>query len=408
MLIRATLIFLMGNSLLAAAEPLSYRIQLDTLRQDYDGKYCWTQARAAAVPRAGQPPLLVVTMQKLLLSGSDVYDPISELRSDDFGGTWSAPVSHTAALGRRATPDGGEVAITNFWPQWHAASGKILGTGNTNYYKNQKAPVHDAPRAVAYSSYDPKTQIWADWSTLEQPEALRDYSISAGCAQRLDLADGDLLLPVSFKAQGESFTGVKVLRCRFDGMKLSFIEEGPALRVDTKRGLSEPSLTRFRGKYLMTVRHDLAGYVASSDDGLHFGPLQKWCWDDGSELGTYNTQTHWVTHSDGLFLVYTRRGARNDHVFRHRAPLFIAEVDPGTLRIKRATERLLLPDHGARYGNFGVSDVNEHETWVVDTEWMQRPPEEPIIPVNNRWGAAGRVYAARILWDRPNLNTSAR
>ena len=82
--------------------------------------------------------------------------------------------------------------------------------------------------------------------------------------------------------------------------------------------------------------------------------------------------------------------------------LFMAEVDPATLRVKRATERILLPDKGARYGNFGVCDVNAQETWVVDTEWMQRPPEEPIIPVDNRWGAAGRVYAARIIWDRPN------
>src|SRR5690606_11297641 len=135
---------------------------------------------------------------------------------------------------------------------------KILGTGNTNYYKSQDAPLHEAPRAVAYSSYDPKTQIWTDWSTLEQPDELRDFSISAGCAQRLDLPDGNLLLPVSFKAKGESFTGVKVLRCRFDGVTLSFIEEGPALRVVTRRGLSEPSLTRYRGKYLMTVRHNLA------------------------------------------------------------------------------------------------------------------------------------------------------
>ena len=43
------------------------------------------------------------------------------------------------------------------------------------------------------------------------------------------------------------------------------------------------------------------------------------------------------------------------------------------------------------------------ETWVVETEWMQRPPatrhpgEEPV-------GHEAGVYAARILWDHPNLN----
>ncbi len=41
----------------------------------------------------------------------------------------------------------------------------------------------------------------------------------------------------------------------------------------------------------------------------------------------------------GGFLVYTRRGADNDHVFRHRAPLFIAQVDPKRLDVIRASER---------------------------------------------------------------------
>jgi hypothetical protein len=31
--------------------------------------------------------------------------------------------------------------------------------------------------------------------------------------------------------------------------------------------------------------------------------------DDGAELGSYNTQQHWLSHGDGLFLMYTRRGA---------------------------------------------------------------------------------------------------
>lgn len=47
--------------------------------------------------------------------------------------------------------------------------------------------------------------------------------------------------------------------------------------------------------------------------------------DDGKELGSYNTQRHWLAHSVGPFLVYTRRGADNDHILRHRAC-----ADPGT------------------------------------------------------------------------------
>lgn len=69
-----------------------------------------------------------------------------------------------------------------------------------------------------------------------------------------------------------------------------------------------------------------------------------------------------MTHRDALFLVYTRRGAGNDHVFRNRAPLFIAQVDPERLVVMRATERLLVPEHAARLGNFGVTEISEDET----------------------------------------------
>ena len=379
-----------------------YRIQLDTLLQDYDGETCWTQARAAAVPREGGSPRLLVTMQKLLLTGSDVYYPINDVFSSDLGKTWSAPVPQTDKLGRRTELPGIEVGPGDFWPKWHAASGKVLGIGQTFRYSGEKRPRHEDPKEVAYSSYDPVTRQWTEWAALEAPPDVLAYQTAGGCAQRVDLPNGDILLPVYFKAKEEKFHRVKVLRCHFDGVKLRWLEEGNTLRVDSKRGLAEPSLTWYRGKYFLTIRHDDDGYVCTSTDGLNFSEPASWLWEDGESLGTYNTQAHWITRQDALFLAYTRRGADNDHVFRHRAPLFIAEVNPDILRVKRETERILIPEKGARYGNFGVCDVNENETWVVETEWMQRPPEEPVIPVDNRWGAAGRVYISRILWDTPN------
>lgn len=398
----------LGGAVHAAAPSVPFRIQLDTLAQEYDGKICWVQARAGAIPREGMAPLVVVTMQKLLVTGSDVYFAVNDLRSEDLGRTWVGPVEHAATMGRRPEADGVEVGPADLTPKWHANSSKLLATGSTVRYRDAKGPIKNAPRQVVYSSYDPLARAWAPWTTLEVPEGELSYACGAGCTQRLDLPNGDILLPVYFKEKEVSFARVKVLRCRFDGKKLTFVEAGSELRLDTKRGLAEPSLTRFGDRYLLTIRHDDAGYVSTSADGLHFGEMQKWCWDDGSELGTYNTQSHWVTHSDALFLAYTRRGANNDHIFRHRAPLFIAEVNPATLRVIRSTERVLIPEKGARFGNFGVCEVNENETWIVDTEWMQRPPQEPVIPVENQWGAAGRVYAARVLWSKPNRTWNQR
>ena len=119
----------------------------------------------------------------------------------------------------------------------------------------------------------------------------------------------------------------------------------------------------------MTMRNDEFGAVAKSTDGLHYTDLQLWKWEDGSLLDTYNTQQHWMTLGDELYLVYTRRGAGNDHVFRHRAPLFAARVE--NMRLVRETEQAIVPERGARLGNFGVTQISQNKALVMAAEWMQ-------------------------------------
>jgi hypothetical protein len=179
------------------------------------------------------------------------------------------------------------------------------------------------------------------------------------------------------------------------------------LSIPIKRGLYEPSVTQFSDRFFLTMRNDDHGYVSVSDDGLNYSEPKRWTFDDGSDLGNYNTQQHWVSHSDALFLVYTRRGANNDHVFRHRAPLFIARVDPDKLTIIRDSEQVLVPEKGARLGNFGVTEVSPNETWVTVTEWMQAPGpnyHDPT-PLIER-GADNRIWVAKLKWKKPNRNFS--
>lgn len=392
-----------------AAEPgdvPEFDIRLDTISSGFDQKTCWVHPRAGAIP--GDPPVVVLTMQKLLLTGSDVFYALNEMRTDDFGETWSGPAEHGATLGRREEPDGVIVGACDFWPKWHAKSGKLLGIGHTVRYKENKVmPVRR--RETAWSVYDPQARTWTAWEALAMPDEDKFYNAGAGCVQRLDLPGGDILLPISFKAQSEKCSKVTVLRCRFDGARLTFAEQGNELAVDTDRGLGEPSLTRFGGRYYLTLRHDKAGYVSVSDDGLNFSEPKKWTWDDGADLGNYNTQQHWVTHENAMFLVYTRRGADNDHVFRHRAPLFIGRVDPERLCVLRATERVLVPQRGARLGNFGVTEVSENETWVTVAEWMQTTPPNPHdSSVCMRYGSDNSVFAARIRWKTPNRSWDQR
>jgi hypothetical protein len=375
-------------------KPLDYRIELTTAASGFDKKMCWVHARAGVVPAAAdRQKTVVMTMQKLLLTGSDVFYALNEMRTTDNGKTWTAPFEHDT-LARRNEPDAVEAAICDFTPKWHAATGKLLGTGHSVRYKDNRV-MDLRNREATYSIYNPDDHTWSEWTAMELPDRPEFKNAGSGCTQRVDLPGGDVLLPIYFKPLKEKQYSAAVVRCRFDGQKLSYIEHGSTHTVPIVRGFAEPSLTRFGDRFFLTLRNDEAGYVTSGKDGLHFDTPRKWTFDDGKDLGNYNTQQHWVTHSDALFLAYTRRGANNDHVFRHRAPLFIAQVDPDRLVVIRNTERILVPERGARLGNFGVVDLSPNETWVTVTEWMQPQGIE-------KFGSDNSVYVAKIHWTRPN------
>ncbi len=375
-----------------AVKQVNYRVQLEVIRSGFDGKMCWVHARAGAL--RGTPPTVVLTMQKLLLSGSDVFYRLHSMRTDDLGKTWSGPTPHDTLARRKQGKI--EVGICDFTPKWHAATKTLLGIGHSVHYKNNRV-MHYRHRQTAYSHYDPEANAWAEWKTLEMPDNKTFFNAGAGSVQRVDLPNGDILLPIYFKDDDpkERCYSVTVLRCRFDGERLHYVDHGTVLELDVPRGFAEPSLVQHQGRWFLTLRNDRHGYVARGSDGLHFDEPQKWQFDDGTLLGNYNTQQHWVRHPGdrALFLVYTRRGADNDHVFRHRAPLFMAQVDPERLRVIRETERAIVPENGARQGNFGVCQVSDRETWVTVTEWMQPRGCE-------KHGSDNRVYAARILWEQ--------
>jgi len=80
---------------------------------------------------------------------------------------------------------------------------------------------------------------------------------------------------------------------------------------------------------------------------------------------------------------------------RHRAPLFIAQVDPERLVVLRDTERVLIPERGATLGNFGAAAVSERESWVTVSEGVWGDDAR-------RRGATGATFVARIIWNRPN------
>ena len=221
------------------------------------------------------------------------------------------------------------------------------------------------------------------------------FLVAPGCVQWLVNSDGTILLPTYFKgANGEDYT-TTVLHCSFDGSELKYLKHGDELTMQGGRGLCEPSLAFVKQKYFLTLRNDQAAYVTTSDDGLHYRPIKKWTFDDGQDLGSYNTQAHWLTHGDGLFLTYTRRGANNDHIPRNRAPIFISQVDPVKLQVLRATEKAVLPERGAMLGNFGAAAITPSESWITDSEYI-------LSATPHERGADGSTWLGRVRWKTSN------
>jgi hypothetical protein len=319
---------------------LNYTHELTVIRGGWDGHKSYVHSRAGAIPpeAPGNPtstPIVVLTTQKHPHHGNDIFDGLEEFRTDDLGATWDGPQVQPTLDRRQMGPEL-IAAPCDFTPQWHAASGKLLGTGKTFWYRHNDQ-YGRSPSDTIYAVYDPKSRAWSEWRRVEFPDEPKFQNCSAGCTQRYDLPNGDVLLPVYMKPElGNDHHITTVVHCKFDGQTLRYERHGDELKLPQGRGigdgLTEPSLTKFGDRFYLTMRTMKGACVAAGDDGLQFEPSRPWQFDDGQELGSYNTQQHWVTHSDGLYLVYTRRGADNDHIFRHRAPHGTAVLRYGRTR----------------------------------------------------------------------------
>ena len=213
------------------------------------------------------------------------------------------------------------------------------------------------------------------------------------------MPNGDVQMSFTFgpMANNRMVAGV---HASYDGDELSIRKVGKALHNPKGRGLLEPSITQYGKQLWLTMRaEDSRGYVSVSKDGLQWDGKRAWAWDDGTPIDMSTTQQHWLTHSDGLFLVYTRKDKSNTNVIRWRSPLWVAQVDTDKRCLIKATEQVVLPLIGdgvkdpnnvAIMGNFNVTNASPTESWVTVGEWMPRG--------NYR----GDVLLSRIRWSRPN------
>ena len=349
-----------------------------SIRHGYDKEKCLVHARCCYTP-----DIMVATSQYLNVAGSDLFTGILMSYSLDDGKTWSdfEPQENLLPIEK------GDLTIVccDGTPMYHKKSGKIILFGHTAAYEKGAMYPCGKIRLTFYSVFDSDKREFGKVKFIEMPEGYE--KCGNGCGQNIELENGDLLIPVYYNKGDEKNSYSMVLRCSFDGENVEILEMGKPLTVNIERGLGEPSIVFHKGLYYLTLRNDECGLVAKSEDGLNYTDLQLWKWEDGSILQNYNTQQHWMKLGDELYLVYTRRGVNNDHVFRHRAPLLAAKVE--NMRLVKDTEFVVVCEKGARLGNFGVTEYKDNGAIVMAAEWMQPAGCE-------KYGSDNNIYISKI------------
>ena len=200
------------------------------------------------------------------------------------------------------------------------------------------------------------------------------YPVEHG--QAIEDKDGNFLITVYYSGTNGKYRIVP-LKYSFDGNEFKLLETGtPIINDSLAGGYAEPSIAKLGDKYYMTIRSQENAYLAWSDDGLHFSEPILWTFDDGNVIGSIRTQQRWIFHKDiygeyYLYLVYTRKNGSNDHVFRNRAPLYIAQVDVENKCLIKDTEQILVPELGAGLASMiGVSNYSNDESYVTVAETM--------------------------------------
>lgn len=378
---------------------IRYTVRPTVAFQQLSKDFCWFHPRVAAIPARNRKgmPRVIMTIQKHL-KVSDYYSGLYYMDSRDLGKTWSGPIE-IPELKMYTDDEGYQISVADVTPGWHAPTQKLLAIGIRVKYAKSGEQVTDTPLAhdCAYAVFDPGTEKWSHWKRLPPLpyDSSKFFLLNPGCVQWLVKADGTILLPVYFSGKGETDSASTVLHCKFDGERLSYIRHGDELFMQGGRGFVEPSLAYWNNQYYLTLRNDVKAYVSTSKDAITWTLPRAWVFDDGLDLGSYNTQAHWLVHKKGLFLCYTRRGADNDHIPRNRAPVFMAQVDPRTLSVIRSSEQVLIPERGAMLGNFGASYITENESWVTDAEFMIGENPHPR-------GADGSVWVSGVHWSKHN------
>ncbi len=357
------------------AEPFVVTTQL--VREGAPAGSRWTIPRATAIGTNASE--LLMTLSKLSTTGTDVYRGLGFTTSHDGGATWAL----LTELPYVAHPlrEGIMGMFGAMLPVFHPPTGKVLILGNCVGYTGYgtSSVKLTALRFPAYAVYDPATHKWSADYTVLTGEA--DANTTSGFPWIQP--DGTLLWPCN---------GGRVLKAAFDGEKLTILARSPQIEGLGKqaKNTGEYHLTKIGDRFYLAMRCPDQNRIAVSGDGQSFEPAVELRWDDGSLVPSIATQMRWVRQQGRLYLVYTRADPSSKGIFRNRAPLWMAELDPANLRLKKSTEVIAVPISPGRddLGNFGTTFVNDELSLVTTSEFGRTRTSNSRVYVS-RVSAAG-------------------
>ena len=372
---------------------IEYTLYRDILAEGFDGKTCRISPHAFVTPDGRTH----IDYTMLLLTGSDVFQDRYVITSADGGKTFSPPALFN---GLPESREGGVRRVYALNAFYHAKSGTNYALGRMTSYSDDHGPIltgKDTMRALT-GGFDAETMRFTDCEVMIPP-GMEDMD-NLTFMEPLEEEDGTVLIPAYGRPGSRRQHEVIVFRFAVENGRLHYLEQGASIqRPDLSRGLCEPRLARLNGAYYLTIRSDEIGWLYKSGDGLNFAEGAPWRWDDSEILTSRNTQQAWLQRPDGLFLVYTRETPHNRHIFRRRAPLFIARFDEERGCLVKETEFIAVPELGARLGNFTVTGVKDDETWICVCEWMQTTPPDPTnSAVCVQYGANNRLWRVRVVF----------
>ena len=370
-------------------ENAAFEFSRKRLMSGFDGKTCKI---SPAIATDGK--ITLVSYGDLLLTGSDVFTGSYIVKSVDGGETFSAPVKQTGLPDRYENGLRISHSASVYYNKTHK---RWFGLGVTVPYEHDRHPVlidGIAPNKCFFCGVDAEKCLFTDPRQIDLPF---DYVCGYNFGQIVELDGGDMLIPFNFTTKENTRMMVVVIRYTFSDEGLKAVKIGrPLVANRYGRGICEPSLARLGDRYYLALRTDEVGLYAESDDGYEFCEPKPYVWDDGSVLENYNTQQHWMISENALYLAYTRRGAHNDHVFRHRAPIFMTRFDEKKGCLIRDEEVILVPELGARLGNFCAIAPNGNEAWLITAEWMQSWGGK--LGVCEKYGSDNSFWLAKVNW----------